>query len=405
MTPGRPLKIGLVSGYTGPHASMAKNQLLGAQLATEEVNQVGFSKREFQILTRDDAMDPGKAYDHTKELIEKEGVEAVFGTFSASTVIEANRACVERGVLFFGICQTNIMTDQGHLGPYSFHESLTPHITAQMVARWGVEHLGKRWYFIAYDFQFGKDVMVSYNEIIPKLGGEVLGLKISPMGTTIETYESWFLDILSLKPDVLCINNFGLDQINALKAVSKSKLTKELSVVSTISDLFVVGKASLEELVGTYFSVNFYWDVKDNLSVKKFTDKFCARYPGEIPSGYAAYAYSAVKEFALAFKEGGGENLDKDLVVKFLEGRNYDHYKGRQWWRPCDHQSFQDIYMMRFKGPETSLGAYDIAEVLDKVTWDLDMERSCQILGHHDHLTGHLPQTSSRTVLDIKDRP
>ena len=119
-------------------------------------------------------------------------------------------------------------------------------------------------------------------------------------------------------------------------------------------------------------------------------ESFRNKFEGDTPSGYAGYAYSATTEFLLAAQAQEKYPIDYDAFTRFLEGRTYDHYKGDQWWRPCDHQSFQNLYMLRFKGPEESTHKYDIGEILDTVEWDLDIERDCRTLGHADFLEGHI---------------
>jgi len=116
-------------------------------------------------------------------------------------------------------------------------------------------------------------------------------------------------------------------------------------------------------------------------SAKHFVTAFKELSGGELPTGYAGYAYAGVKEFLLAAQESGIPFSPKTLQM-FLEGRSYDHYKGPQWWRPCDHQSFQDFYVLRFKGPEESTHKSDIAELIGTVSWDLSAERTCKELGY-----------------------
>ncbi len=386
-----PIKIGLITGFTGPHSAMTAHQRMGAILAVEEFNQKNGHKRKSTLLERDDAMSPQKAGEFARELVDNQHVDVLVGTLSASTLVEVNKVAVEEGVLCLGICQSNVVTDGSHLGPYTFHESLTPHISAQMIGRWALEHLGKRWYFIHYEQQFGPEALRSYQEIIPRLGGTILGSRAVPSGLSIEDYEKIFPEIVALKPDVLSISSFGQDQINFVHAAHKHGLTREMSIIHTISDLFLIGRIGLEELVGMYWGVNFYHGIEEtNPSAKAFVKKFRDRWDNTVPSGYAAYAYSALAEFFSAVEETGIEHIDKDAIARFLEGRNYDHTKGRQWWRPCDHQSFQDIYMMRFKGPEESKDPTDIGEIIDTVHWELDIERTCEELGHQQFLGGHI---------------
>lgn len=390
--PSDSIKIGFITGLTGPHAAPARSQSLGVQLAIEEMNdQGGILGKKIELVVRDDGMDPARSKKHAQELIQEEKVDAVTGTLSAGTILAINEECVQAGVPMVGICQTNVLTNSGHLGPYSFHEALTPHITAQMISKWAIKNLGKRWVLMYYDFPFGHDTVASFKEMVPLMGGEIVSIIEIPLGTTPEEYARYFPDILAQKPDVLSVTNFGEDQISFMRAAHQAGLVEEMSIVHTISDLFIVDSIPLEQLVGMHWSVNFYWQLEQTIpSAKSFVERFRNRWNGELPTGYSGYGYSGMIELLKGLEAGGVYPLDKNKMTEFLEGRSYDHYKGRQWWRPCDHQSFQDIYMMRFKGPEESQSTYDIGEIIDTVKWDLDIERTCQHLGHKEFIKGHV---------------
>lgn len=383
------IKIGLISGFTGQHAELTESQLMGIQLGVEEINaRGGVLGRMLELSHYDDELSSAKAVAIAEQLIAERRVDVLLGTLAANTVIDVNRVAVTHNFPFMAICQTKLLTDSEHLGAYTFHEALTPYMGAQLITKWGTEHLGKRWYFIGYDFQFAKDCISAFHEVLPKFGGTILGTSIIPSEGGAEAYMKVFDEIAMLKPDVLSVTNFGTQQVDFAKAAHKRGITKEMSVVNTISDLYIINHVGLDALVGMYWGANFYWKLKDTIpSAKLFVEQFEKRFQVP-PTGYAGYAYSGILEFAAAIEASETYPIDPMKVSEFLEGRSYDHYKGRQWWRPCDHQSFQNLYIMRFKGPEESVSKYDIGEIVATVEWDLDIEKTCAHLGHNTHLGG-----------------
>ena len=383
------IKVGFVSGFNSPYGTVVKNQFKGAQLAVEEVNKKGgILGKKIELLDRDDEMKPDLAETVAKELIEKEKVHLMAGTLSSATATVVNKIAKEAGIPMMVINQVNI-THAENLGPYTFHECVTPYITSQLVGRWGLEHLGKRWFFVIPDYQWGYESYESSQIVIKKMGGVDLGVAKVPLGGKPEDFEKIIPQILEAKPEVLAATNFGGDQVNFIKAVHKFGLKKEMSIILGIADIPIVEDLSMEELVGMYWGVNFYWGLEDSIpTAKQFVSSFKERFDGELPSGYAGYAYAGILEFLDAAGQAPGNPIDYDKMAAFLEGRSYDRYKGKQWWRPCDHQSFQDFYILRFKGPEESKHKYDIGEIMGTVTWDLDIARTCEELGHSEHLGG-----------------
>jgi len=43
----------------------------------------------------------------------------------------------------------------------------------------------------------------------------------------------------------------------------------------------------------------------------------------------------------------------------------YDNYKGSQWWRPCDHQSQQDVFII---GSKKAKAKYDVFDLISTVS-------------------------------------
>ncbi len=385
-----PIKLGFTCGFTGPYTAIVENQLKGALLAVEEINtEGGIDGHSVQFLAKDDQMTPEMAQMMMEEFIE-EKTDIIVGSISASAQLVTNRMAKLNKIPFISVSQSNAITTADQLGPYTFHEGLSPHMLAQLLGRWGVEHLGKRWVILIADYQWGYEIQTSMENVVKRYGGDVLKVIKVPFGAGVEDFSKHIDEILQLEPDVLSVTNLGWDQANFIIAANARGLKKEMSILHTISEITIVDMLSLDELVGMYFGVNFYWGLEDIIpSAKVFVDKFRSRFNGELPTGYAGYAYSGTKEVLTALKQVGEFPLNYDKMAQFLEGRSYDNYKGRQWWRPCDHQSFQDLYVLRFKGQEESTEHYDIGEIISTISWDLDIERTCEGLGFSDQGEGH----------------
>ncbi len=386
------LKVGFISGFESPYGIVVKNQFKGAELAVAEINAMGgVLEMQVELIPKDDKMKVELAAKAATELIQIDKADLLIGTLSAATATEVNRIAVGAGIPFISINQVSAITEASNMGLYTFHEGFTPYMTAHLVGKWGLEHLGKRWFCLAPDYQWGHESYAAYQTVLKKLGGEDLGVVKFPLGAQPEDFLKHFDAIKKIKPDVLCVTSFGSDQINFIKAAHQAELKKDMSIVLGISEISIADAVSLDEMVGMYWGVNFYWGLEKSIpSAKKFVEAFREKFSDDTPSGYAGYAYSATTEFLLAAKTSGKYPLDYNAMTRFLEGRSYDHYKGAQWWRPCDHQSFQNLYILRFKGPEESKHKYDIGEILDTVEWDLSIERDCQILGHAEHMEGHI---------------
>lgn len=387
------VKIGFISGFTGPYSRIVENQFKGVLLAVEEFNKKGgVLGRQVEVIKKDDSMKADIAEQAARDLIEKDGVHFLLGTLAAPTATAANKVAVEKRVPFIALNQVSAVTEAPNLGPYSFHEGLTPFITAHLVGGWAVKNLGKRVFLVVPDYQWGYESYDAYKKVLAATGGTEVGLIKMPLGFKKEDFAAKIPEIRAAKPDVVIATNFGQDQINFIEAVDEAGLKKDMSIILGVSEISIRESLSQEQLVGMYWGVNFYWELAESVPVAKiFVDAFRGMFGGEYPTGYAGIAYSAATELMEVSNLVGKYPFDYDAIAKTMEGRTYNHYKGDEWWRPCDHQSFQDLYIMRFKGPEESKHEHDIAQIVDRVNWDLGIEHSCEELGHKSFIGGHFP--------------
>lgn len=75
-----PIRLGLIFPLTGGSSDMGVSARLGAEVAVQEINQVGgYLGRPLQLVERDDKADPDEGLKHATELVTKEKVVATVG--------------------------------------------------------------------------------------------------------------------------------------------------------------------------------------------------------------------------------------------------------------------------------------------------------------------------------------
>ena len=121
--------------------------------------RAGSNGRKAELLVRDDKLDPGEAATRTLELIEKDGVRMIVGSLSASVQLAVNNVTRERKVLYNSISQSDQITALPDWSRYTFHEGLTPHLTAGAVGRYAFGKFGKRVVFLSADYAYGREMV------------------------------------------------------------------------------------------------------------------------------------------------------------------------------------------------------------------------------------------------------
>jgi branched-chain amino acid transport system substrate-binding protein len=201
-----------------------------------------------------------------------------------------------------------------------------------------------------------------------------------PLG--MQDFSSLFPRILAAKPDILCVLNFGRDQLNALKQASEFGLKERMKIVvgALSSTQRIAGGAdAYADVIG---ASNYYWAAEDKYpSSKAFNAAYAAKYAGGVPSDYGSYGYGGVRSMLeLARKAGSVEAPALSAAVG--TGFKFDLYKGPQNIRACDHQSDQAVFILRSKSEAQMKSVKDTFEIVSIAEADDSKLRTCAELGH-----------------------
>ncbi|KRP86399.1 ABC transporter substrate-binding protein [Bradyrhizobium pachyrhizi] len=374
-----PIKIGFPVPLTGPYGAEAQDQVRAGQLAVAQFNDAGgLNGRKAELVVRDDKLNPGEAATRTLELVEKEKVNFVVGSLSAAVQLAINNVTKERGVIFNSISQSDAINEAADFSKYTFHEALNPHMTSGAVGRYAFTKFGKKVAFLTADYAYGHEMVRGFLEVGKEFNIENLGDIRHPLGTT--DFSTLLPRLQALKPDILCISNFGRDQQIALKQATDFGIKKSIQIIAPLlshASRVAAGPQAFEGVVG---GCSFFWGIEDKFaSTKAFNDAFRKMYGGKLPTDYGALGYGGVRTVLEAVKGAGSVETDK--VVAALVALKYDYYKGPQYYRKCDHQSVQSVLVIKSKSKDMK-NESDVFEVLSTEEPNEKNLRTCDALGH-----------------------
>jgi branched-chain amino acid transport system substrate-binding protein len=87
---GSTLRIGLILPLTGGSSDMGNSARVGAQVAVNEINEVGgYMGRKLELVVRDDEANPDLGLKHAEELVLKEKVNATIGFCNSGVAMKA----------------------------------------------------------------------------------------------------------------------------------------------------------------------------------------------------------------------------------------------------------------------------------------------------------------------------
>jgi branched-chain amino acid transport system substrate-binding protein len=373
------IKIGFPVPLTGPYGAEAQDQVRAGQLAVAQFNDAGgLEGRKAELVVRDDKLNPGEAATRTLELVEKEKVNFVVGSLSAAVQLAINNVTKERGIIFNSISQSDAINEAADFSKYTFHEALNPHLTSGAVGRYAFSKFGKKVAFLTADYAYGHEMVRGFLEVGKAFNIENLGDIRHPLGTS--DFSTLLPRIQALKPDILCISNFGRDQQIVLKQATDFGVKKTTQIIAPLlshASRVAAGPQAFEGVVG---GCSFYWGIEVKFaSTKAFNEAFRKMYDGKLPTDYGALGYGGVRTVLTAVKNAG--SVDTDKVIAAMEALKYDFYKGPQYYRKCDHQSVQSVLVIQSKSKDMK----NESDVFDVISTDEPNEqnlRTCEALGH-----------------------
>ena len=374
-----PIRIGFPVPLTGLFATEAQDQVRAAQLAVKEFNDGGgFNGRMAELLVRDDKLNPGEAATRTLELIEKDRVHFICGTLSAAVQLSVNNVTKARGVIYVSISQSDKISEASDASEFTFHEAVNPHLMSGAVARYAVPKFGKRAVALVSDYAYGHENLRGFQKAGEPLGLQIIADLRHPLGQT--DYSTFLPRIQSLRPEILFLANFGADLVNSVKQAADAGLKDRMKIICPTllyTSRIAGGDEAFEGVAG---ATPYYWSIEDTVpSAKAFNDKFKAAYEGRYPSDYGAMGYSGIRVLLDAVKNA--KSVETKPVIAALRELKYDYYKGPQYYRPCDQQSVQSVFVIEAK-TKGKKNQYDVFTVASTETADEKRLRSCEELGH-----------------------
>ena len=370
-----PIRIGFPLPLTGTFAAIAADMQRGAQLAWDEVNaKGGVMGRKLEVLFRDDQLKPAVGAQRTKELIENDKADFVVGGLAAHVQMAINEQTKAAKKLYISVSQSDEISAKPDTSPWTFHEALNPTITSRAMATFGMKNAGQKWWIVYADYAWGKQCNMVLSETLKKNGGTVLGATPYPLGSA--EFSAHLPRIQAAKPEVLMSVTPGADNIAFLKQAISFGMKKDMKIAQPLHWLANAKQAGADVMSDVYGGINFYWELQDtNPSAKRYVESFQKKY-GTPPQDYGCYSYSAIMEIARGAELA--KSTDSEAVAKALRAnREYDHYKGKQWWRACDNKAFQDMWILKAREAGKTRGDWGLFDVVTRIPGNEELERTC----------------------------
>lgn len=315
----------------------------GWQLALEEVNNAGgINGRKLEIISRDDAGKPGTAVTVAEELVRKNKVVLLMGTFFSHVGLAVTDFAKRNKVLFVAAEPLSDALVWAKGNRYTFRLRPSTYMQAAMLAEQAAKHPAKRWATIAPNYAYGKDAVKSFKKLLKARRPDVEFVA-----------EQWpALFKINAGSEIQALKNAGPEAIyNVTFGGDLAKFVREGSLRGFFKDIYVVSLLTGEpeyldplknEAPEGWLVTGYPWyDIKTGAHTK-FLEAYQKKF-NDYPRTGSVVGYNTMMAVAHLLKKAGSTDTEK--MVDALEGLSFDSPIGPVSFRKIDHQSTMGAYV------------------------------------------------------------
>jgi len=284
----KPIKVGVLSPFTGPISAYGEDQVNAVNMAVEEINAAGgILGRKLVVQVEDDERKPELAASMTQKLI-NDGVDVIIGGMSSSSTMAGGPIADRAEVIMISPWSTNPKAAEGD---WVFRACFSDEFQGAIQAKYMVESMGCK--KPAQLLDVGDEGSKGQGEVVKKtleqLGVPLITRENYAMGD--KDFKAQLTKIKGLNPDCLDTPNYyGED---ALIRVQMKELGLDIPLIgrdgNDSGEFFTIaGEAANGFMMTTHYAPDDPRPVVQEFR-KKYQEKF-----GLIPRSTAAPSYDAL---------------------------------------------------------------------------------------------------------------
>ncbi len=334
-----PIKIGELNSYSRM-AAFAVPYRNAMQLAADEINKAGGIKalggRPLEFVFRDDGATPGDAVRVAEELLTRENVAFLAGTFLSNVGLAVADFANQRKTLFLA---TEPLTDALTLAGgnrYTYRVRPNTYMQTKMLVD-AVKAKGiKRWAIVAPNYEYGQSAAANFKRLMAEAvpGFEVVVEQFPALGRVDAGATVGAL--AQAKPDAIFNVLFGPD----LTAFVREGNTRGLFERRTVASLLTGEPEYMiplgEETPEGWITTGYPWDGIPDPKHKAFVDAYRARF-NDTPRLGSFLGYVVVYLVRDMLEKAG--STDTEAMVKALEDLPFETIVGPAVMGGIDNQA------------------------------------------------------------------
>jgi branched-chain amino acid transport system substrate-binding protein len=330
------IKIGEVNSYKAQPAFLEPYKK-GMELAVEQINAAGgVNGKKLELITRDDNANPGDAVRAAEELISREQVDVLTGSFLSHIGLALTDFAKQKKFFFLAAepLTDKIVWQNGN--HYTFRLRPSTYMQVAMLVPEAAKLKAKRWAVVYPNYEYGQSAAATFKELLKAAqpGVEFVADQAPPLGKV--DAGSVVQALADAKPDAIFNVLFGADLAKFVREGNTRSLFTNRSVVSLLTGEPEYLDPLKDETPNGWIVTGYPWYGIQTPEHKAFFLAYHGKY-NDYPRLGSVVGYSAIESLAAGIKKAGSTDTEK--LVKAFTGLQVDTPFGRITYRPQDHQS------------------------------------------------------------------
>lgn len=360
------IKIGEVNSYKTQPAFLGpyKN---GMELAISQINDAGgINGKKLELIIRDDNSNTGDAVRAVEELLARDKVDVLTGTFLSNIGLAVTDYAKHKKVFFLAsepLTDKIVWADGNH---YTFRLRASTYMQVAMLIPEAVKLNKKRWAVVYPNYEYGQSAVATFKTLLKAAQPDVefVAEQATPLGKV--DAGNVIQALADAKPDAVFNVLFAADLAKLVRAGTQRNFFKGLPVVSLLTGepeyLDPLGDETPEGWIVT----GYPWYAIDTPEHNAFVAAYKAKF-NDYPRLGTIVGYGAIQSLAAGIRKAGGKT-DTESMVKAFSGLKVGTPFGPIEYRAIDHQSTMGAYVGKLakkdgKGIMTDIRYIDGASV------------------------------------------
>ena len=330
------IKIGELNSYKSQPAFLEPYRR-GWEMAIDEINGAGgVLGRKLEVVSRDDGGNPGDAVRVAEELISREGVAMLAGTFLSNIGLAVTDFAKQKKVFFLGAEPLTDKITWQNGNRYTYRLRSSTYMQVAMLVPYALQAKKKRWALVYPNFEYGQSAAGWFKQLMKEKQPDIefVAEQATPLGK-VEAGPV-VQALADARPDGIFNVLFGGDLARFVREGETRALFKGKTVVSLLSGEPEYLDPLKDEAPQGWIVTGYPWDKITTPEHKAFVAAYEKRYR-DYPRLGSLVGYITMKSLAAGITKA--KSTDTDKLVAAFAGLKVDTPAGPITFRAIDHQS------------------------------------------------------------------